>query len=74
MSIFSKKESKNPTFENEKKNDPEEFVSLFRSRLNVIGASMYLLEQTIDHKDHLQKKYFDTIRRELDVIREYLNE
>lgn len=52
---------------------PNDFLSVIRSRLNVIGASMYLLENSLDRKDCSRLRYVEKIKEELEVIRRLIN-
>ncbi len=51
-----------------------DFLSFIRSRLNVIGASVYLLENTLEPVNHVQQRYLEKIKNELEVIRQLINE
>ncbi len=49
------------------------FMAFIRNRLNVIGASMYLLENAPEKDQSSRKKYIEKIKLELEVIRKSIN-
>ncbi len=51
----------------------EEFLSFIRSRLNIIGTSAYLLEETLDKPDRNSRRYLQKINREIEAIRNLIN-
>jgi len=50
-----------------------QFMSFIRNRLNVIGASMYLLENAPEKDQSSRKKYIEKIKLELEIIRKSIN-
>lgn len=55
-------------------NTYKDFLSVIRSRLNVIGTSMYLLENSLDDNNVTQRRYIEKINEELEMIRKFINE
>jgi len=51
----------------------EEFLSFIRSRLNIIGTSAYLLEESLDKPDRNSRRYLQKINREIETIRNLIN-
>ncbi len=49
------------------------FMAFIRNRLNVIGTSMYLLENAPDKDQSSRKKYIEKIKLELEIIRKSIN-
>ncbi len=58
-------------FRQEPQND--NLMAFIRNRLNVIGASMYLLEKTLPNDPVSQQKYINTIKYQLEVLRQSIN-
>lgn len=52
----------------------ENLISFIRSRLNVIGTSVYLLQSDLPATDVQSYKYFRKINEEIDSIRKLINE
>lgn len=52
----------------------ENLISFIRSRLNVIGTSVYLLQSGLPATDVQSYKYFRKINEEIDSIRKLINE
>lgn len=51
----------------------QDFLSIMRSRLNVIGTSLYLLENSLESQHHPSKKYVEKIKQELEALRLLIN-
>jgi len=52
----------------------QDFISFLRSRLNVIGTSLYLLEETVKYEPYKSEKYIQKIYEEIDLIRNIINQ
>ncbi len=52
----------------------QDFISFIRSRLNVIGTSLYLLEEAIKYEPYKGEKYIQKIYEEIDLIRNVINQ
>ena len=52
----------------------QQFMAFIRNRLNVIGTSMYLLENTTENDPGSQRKYINNIKFELEILRKSMNE
>lgn len=50
-----------------------EILSFIRSRLNVVGTSLYLLDTTLPVENSYQRKHVDKIKLELEEIRKCIN-
>jgi len=50
-----------------------QFMAFIRNRLNVIGASMYLLENAPEKDQSSRKKHIEKIKLELEIIRKSIN-
>jgi len=53
--------------------DFESLLSFIRSRLDVIGTSIYLLENNWSDKTNDPGKYFKKINEEMELIRKLIN-
>ena len=51
----------------------QDFLSAIRSRLNVIGASVYLLQDVLDAGNTAHQRHVNKIMHELEVLREIIN-
>ncbi len=51
----------------------QDFLSIMRSRLNVIGTSLYLLESSLKAHHHPQQKYLEKMKQELEALRQLIN-
>ncbi|MCB0286811.1 MAG: hypothetical protein R3C41_02925 [Calditrichia bacterium] len=49
-------------------------LAFIRNRLNVIGTSMYLLENVGESDPFSRQKYINKIKYELEIIRKSINE
>ncbi len=67
ISNSNKKESQNS-------NQYEEMISFLRSRLNIIGASVYLIQAKLAEDEKDVGKYFRKINEEIESIRKVLNQ
>ena len=52
----------------------ENLISFIRSRLNVIGTSVYLLQADLPGTNFHTHKYIQKINEEIDSIRKLINE
>ncbi len=52
---------------------PPDFISFIRARLNVIGTSLYLLQDSMP-EDQEQQRYLDKIKQQLDAIIQQINQ
>lgn len=51
----------------------DNLMAFIRNRLNVIGTSMYLLEKTLQNDPISQQKYINTIKYQLEMLRQSIN-
>lgn len=51
----------------------EDFFSFLRSRLNIIGTSLYLLKESIEENETPIQRYIHKINEEIDSIRKIIN-
>lgn len=51
-----------------------DFLSFIRSRLNVIGTSVYLLEESLKQDRYESQKYIRKIYNEIETIRSVINQ
>jgi len=53
--------------------NPEiERIELLRARMNVLNATLFLLEENLDMKDEKTRHYLEKINKELDTIRQII--
>ncbi|GEM_PF-2660903 len=50
----------------------QDFLTIMRNRLNVIGTSLYLLENSLE-AHHPQQKYVEKMKQELEALRQLIN-
>lgn len=51
----------------------KELLCSIRSRLNVIGTTMYLLEETVKLDTASKKRYFSKMKKEMETVRRLIN-
>ena len=50
-----------------------ELLCAIRSRLNVIGTTMYLLEESLALEKAADKRYFSKMKKEMETVRRLIN-
>ncbi|MEL6822409.1 MAG: hypothetical protein AAFP70_11650 [Calditrichota bacterium] len=51
----------------------KELLCAIRSRLNVIGTTMYLLEDAVKLDTASKKRYFSKMKKEMETVRRLIN-
>lgn len=51
----------------------KELLCSIRSRLNVIGTTMYLLEEAVKLDTAPKKRYFSKMKKEMETVRQLIN-